>query len=169
MNPAKCDRQKAESEIQENRATSANAPQYHEPEELPSREPLCQEAAYPRYEPGIHEAECVRAKVYRNPLLGCWKCQLDFQILPEAEPVCAFLHLGNGSQPRAGANSEYRRVWIIAAGQAPRKRQVLTSRVFKGKIFEVRIGDTTRRFDGRDHPEPAVYSTVKEIVRRTYP
>jgi hypothetical protein len=130
---------------------------------------LCQEAAYPRYEPGIYEAECVRATVYRNPLLGCWKCQLDFQILPEGEPMCAFLHLGNGSQSRSGPNSEYRRAWITAACEAPRERQVMTARIFKGKIFEVPIGDTTRRFDGRDHPKFAVYSTVKETNQRTYP
>jgi hypothetical protein len=133
------------------------------------QDPVCEETPYPRYEPGVYEAECAEARVYFHPLLRAWKCQLDFQILRNGEPICGFLHLGNKEQPSAGPNSEYRRAWIIAAGQAPRKRQTMTSRVFKGKIFEVRVGDTSRGFDGRGHPEPAVYSTVKEILRRTYP
>lgn len=145
------------------------APRHHQSEEFSSREPVCQEAPYPRYEPGDYEAECVEATVYFHPILRAWKCQLDFRILPNSEPVCGFLHLGNKNQPSAGPSSEYRRAWIIATGQAPRKRQTMSHRIFKGKIFGVRIGDTTRRFDGRDHPEPAVYSTVKEILRRAYP
>jgi hypothetical protein len=159
-----------EGEIQKKtQAAPCDASRHRQPEEPPSREPVCADGPYPRYEPGIYDAECVSAKVYFHPILRAWKCQLDFQILPNGEPICGFLHLGNKEWSSAGPNSEYRRAWIIAAGQAPRKRQTMTCRVYKGKIFEVRIGDTCRRFDGRSHPEPAVYSTVKEILRRTYP
>jgi hypothetical protein len=36
-------------------------------------------------------------------------------------------------------------------------------------MFEVRVGDVKKRFDGREHPEGAIYSVVREIVRRTFP
>jgi hypothetical protein len=120
------ERQRVESETwEDSEATRGAAPQHHQPEEVPSQEPVCQEAPYPRYEPGIYEAECVSARVYFHPALRAWKCQLDFQILPNGEPICGFLHLGNNERPSAGPSSEYRRAWIIAAGQAPRKRQVI--------------------------------------------
>jgi hypothetical protein len=85
------------------------------------------------------------------------------------EEVCAFLKLGSKEKPHAGRRSEYWRVWVEANGFQPKKRQTLSARVFKGKVFEVRLADVTRRFDGRDHPRGAVYTVVREIVRRTYP
>jgi hypothetical protein len=72
-------------------------------------------------------------------------------------------------KPYAGPRSEYRRAWIIATGEQPRRRQILSARVFVGKIFEVRVDDVVRRFDGREHPKGGIYSIVREIVRRTYP
>jgi hypothetical protein len=33
----------------------------------------------------------------------------------------------------------------------------------------VRVDNVTRRFDGRSHPKEAIYSTVHEILRRTFP
>ena len=80
-----------------------------------------------------------------------------------------FLNLGNHAKPHAGRRSEYWRAWVIANDAPPRKRQTLSPRAFKGKLYEVRIDDVTRRFDGRDHHPAAIYSTVKEIIRRTYP
>jgi hypothetical protein len=45
----------------------------------------------------------------------------------------------------------------------------LSARAFVGKIFQVRVADVKKRFDGREHPEGAIYSIVREIVRRTFP
>ena len=139
------------------------------PEGFSQREPVCEESPYPRYEPGTYDAECLAANTYKDPRFRAWKCRLRFQLLPNGDGVFGFLHLGRGDQPKAGPGSEYRRAWIIANGNPPRKRQTLSNRVFKKKIFQVRIGDTTRRFDGRTHPDGQVYSTVKEILSRIYP
>ncbi len=132
-------------------------------------DPVCEQAPYPRYEPGVYEAECVGAETYRDRQFSSWKCALRFSILADGAPVFGFLHLGSKQKPIAGARSEYRRAWIIANGEQPRKRQTLSNRVFVGKIFEVRIADVQKRHDGRDHPTTAIYSVVKEIIRRTYP
>jgi len=132
-------------------------------------EPVCEQAPYPRYEPGTYEAECVATDIYRDRQFGSWKCILRFLILADGSPIFCFFHLGSKKNPTAGARSEYRRAWIIANGEQPRKRQTLSRRVFIGKIFEVRIADVQKRHDGREHPKAAIYSVVKEIVRRTYP
>jgi hypothetical protein len=83
--------------------------------------------------------------------------------------VFYFLHLGSKEKPVIGQRSKYRRAWIIANGEQPRKRQTLSRRVFVGKVFEIEIGDVQRGYDGREHPKAAVYSVVRDIVRRTYP
>jgi len=138
------------------------------PEQSSQHEPICEEPAYPRYEPGEYDAECISAATYRDPRFGAWKCRLKFHLFDGA-PVYGFLHLGRGEEPKAGPGSEYRRAWVIANAAPPKKRQTLSKRVFKGKIFLVRIDDTTRRFDGRTHPDGQIYSTVKEILQRLCP
>lgn len=134
-----------------------------------SVEPVSDREPYPRYEAGEYEAECFAASIRRDPQFKTWKAYLCFRLLSDGQPVWGFLNLGRGEKPHAGRRSEYRRAWVIANGAKPRRRQTLTVRVFKGKIFKVRVAYVTRRFDGRDHPPEAVYSTVCEILQRTYP
>lgn len=134
-----------------------------------SLEPVSAHGPYPRYEPGEYEAECVSASIRRDPQFRTWKADLRFCLLPDGEPIWGFLNLGRGEKPHAGRRSEYWRVWVIANGAQPLRRQTLTVRAFKGKIFKVRVADVTRRSDGRDHLPEAVYSTVHEILQRTYP
>jgi hypothetical protein len=129
-------------------------------------DPTCEDAPYPKYRPGNYEAQCVAAVIYRDPRFAAWKCRLEFRIIPDSEKIFGFFHLGTGPKPHAGRGSIYRKAWIIARGEQPRKRQSLSRKVFVGKIFYVRIADTTRRFDGGEHPEPETYSTVKEILEK---
>jgi hypothetical protein len=131
--------------------------------------PVCEEDPYPRYSPGTYEAQCVAGGIYRDPQFRAWKALLQFRLVPGGEPVCCFFHMGTKELPKAGRRSNYWRAWVIANAGPPRRRQVLSARVFKGKIFEVRVGDVTKRFDQSEHPEGAIYSTVKEIIRKTYP
>ena len=132
---------------------------------------LCEDAPYPRFTPGDYEARCVAAKVYRDPRFRRWVARLEFRLMGgEGGVVYAFLNLGTGAKALVTRGSEYRRAWVIANdGIAPRKRQVMSLRAFIGKIFLVRIGDTSRRFDGRDHPAGEVYSTVKEVKAKVGP
>jgi len=131
--------------------------------------PVSDRGPYPRLEPGVFEAECVKAETYRDRQFARWSCALEFSLLDDGTRVFCFLNLGRAAKPHAGPRSEYRRAWIIATGGQPRRRQVLSDRVFEGKIFEVRVANVEKRFDGREHPKGAVYSVVREIVRRTYP
>jgi len=112
---------------------------------------------------------CCRAKLYRDPRFRCWKCRLDCQFLTEPDTVSGFLNLGTDDKPHAGRGSEYRRVWVMANDAQPKKRQVLSTRIFVGKVFRVRIADTERRHDGREHLETERYSTIKEFLARVGP
>jgi hypothetical protein len=94
---------------------------------------------------------------------------LDFQFLNQEGKVVGFFHMGNGEKPKAGRRSRYFAAWVEANSAVPRKRQLMSRRVFVGTIFKVRIGDTTRRHDGGEHPEAVIYSTVKEILKRMWP
>src|SRR5262249_24937262 len=132
-------------------------------------EPVCTDHMYPRYRPGNYEARCIAARTYRDPQFQRWICRLEFRLVPDGQTVFAFLNLGHGEKPYVGRPSEYRRAWILANGDVPRRRQAMSHRVCQDKIFLVRIGDTTKRFDGREHPEAEIYSKVREILKRTWP
>lgn len=48
-----------------------------------------------------------------------------------------------------GRGSKYWRWWVIAnGGELPKKRQVLSTKVFCDRVFRVRIGDVEKRADG---------------------
>ena len=87
---------------------------------------------------------------------------------PERE-VYGFLNLGTAEKPEAGRGSKYWRAWVIANGDMPKKRQVLSVRVFVGKVFLARIGDVEKNMHGTEHSEPERYSVVQEILSRRWP
>lgn len=132
--------------------------------------PICESDPYPRYEPGEYEIRCTEAKFYRDPRFRRLVCRLRCALVidPERE-VYWFLNLGTGPKPEAGRGSKYWRAWVIANGILPKKRQVLSVRVFVGKIFLVRIGDVERRMDGSEHSEVEKYSVIQEIISRRWP
>ncbi len=124
---------------------------------------------YPLYTPGVYEARCVRARVYRHPCFRAWKCELRYVLISSGKSVTGFFHLGTGDKPIPARGSKYRRAWIIASGEKPRKRQKMSHTMFLGKIFEVRIDDTTRTWDQREHLAAERYSTVKDILTKKWP
>jgi hypothetical protein len=132
-------------------------------------DPICCADIYPRYPPGEYQVLCLTATTYQDPRFRCWKCRLECQFLTEREKVSGFLNLGDGQKPNAGRGSEYRRVWVMANGAQPRRRQVLSKRIFIGKVFRVLIDDTRRKHDGREHIPAERYSTIKEFLARIGP
>jgi hypothetical protein len=129
-------------------------------------EPVCESNPYPRYAPDEYEGECVAAHTYRHPLLRAWKCHLEFRLLGDGAEVFAFLNLGRGEKPKAGRHSMYARAWTIANGGPPRRRQTMSARVFKGKVFQVKVGDVIGNYRGGAHHPSEQYSVVREIVAR---
>ena len=140
------------------------------PKESSPREPICEEDPYPHYPRGKYDAECINAITFRHPLLGAWKCRFKFQLVgvgyDTSHVVYQFLHLGMGKEPKAGRWSKYTQAWVIANGRPAKKRQRLSSRVFKGKIFQVEIDYVQRSFKGIAHPDGQIYSVVKDILKK---
>src|SRR3989442_11792978 len=85
--------------------------------------PISDSNPYPRYAAGEYEVSCNDTKTYFDPQFRAWKCLLIFTFVVTGETICGFLHLGNEDRPFAGRRSEYRRWWIIANRDQPRKRQ----------------------------------------------
>ena len=132
--------------------------------------PVCDSDPYPRYPPGEYEVRCLQVSVYRDPRFHRIICRLKCVLMTEPwGEIYGFLNLGTGAKPAAGRGSNYRRAWVIANGEAPRKRQVLRTKVFEGKVFQVLIGDVSKGSDGSEHPEPEKYSTIERIISRRWP
>jgi hypothetical protein len=127
--------------------------------------PTCQHRSYTCVPAGRYDAECVEAKIYADPQFHRWVCRLRFNLVSGGREVCGFLNLGTGSKPSAGRRSQYWRAWVIASGDLPRRRQVLSPRVFMNKLFEVSVETVKKAHDGVEHPAQAIYSTVRRIVR----
>ena len=131
-------------------------------------DPICNDEQYPRYEPGNYEVRCISAEVYRDPRFRCWKCRLECHFLTERAVVSGFLNLGTGDKPGAGRGSEYRRVWIMANGAQPKKRQVLSARVFRDKFFgfasAIRNADTTAENTSKQNVTPQSKSFLNALA-----
>lgn len=128
--------------------------------------PVFQGAEYARIKPGQYSAQCVHAKVYRDPGFRSWKALLRFRLIAGGQEVYGFLHLGTGESPHAGRRSRYWEAWTLANGAAPRKRQTMTARVFHRKVFLVEVSDVTQTGDGKPHHPSAIYSIVKRIIEK---
>ena len=68
----------------------------------------------------------------------------------------------------AGCGTKYFAAWVLAnGGKRPRNRQRLVVSIFKGKFFEVRIGETRQTYDKKKLKQGEGYSIVTDIIRRT--
>jgi hypothetical protein len=137
-------------------------------------EPICVDDPYPHYKEGDYDVICVSVVTYPDPrfrgrgsdghVRPTNKCRLDCVMVTSQEPISGFFNLGNEPQPVVRRGSKYRRVWIMANGTAPRKRQRMSARTFVGKVFRVRIGNVSKDYEQGAHPDGAVYSTIKDFV-----
>ena len=78
-------------------------------------EPVCEDAPHPRYKPGIYQARCIAAVVYRDPRFRRYVARLKLQLVPDGRIVCAFRNLGSGEKPVVKRGDQW---WMYLAGQA---------------------------------------------------
>ena len=122
---------------------------------------------YERVPEGDYDAECQAAMTYRDPHFRRWTARLRFSLIPGGERIYAFLNLGTAERPRYGKRSAYRRAWLIANdGMILGKRQRMSPRLFKGKLFRVRVRDVRSNYRQVRHPECDVYSVVAEVLEK---
>ncbi len=130
--------------------------------------PICG-AEYPLVAPGRLTLQCVGARIYRHAGLpdSPWKCELQFRDGFGELSIFGFFHLGCGDESHAGRTSRYWSAWTLANGGPPRKRQVMSPRVFKGRWFVVDVETVTKKGKGAKAeplPEHMRYSVVRKIV-----
>jgi hypothetical protein len=128
--------------------------------------PVFEGVEYARIKPGQYSGQCVYFKVYYDRGFKRWTAMLRFQLIDEEEEIYGFLNLGRRERPHAGRRSRYWAEWTLANGATPRKRQEMSPRVFRGKVFLVEVGDVTKAGDGKSHQACAIYSTVKKIIEK---
>jgi hypothetical protein len=116
--------------------------------------PVC--ADYPLVEECVCDLRVVRGSIYRAHAFpgSPWKAQLEFaDPFGERPNLMGFFHLGAREQPKAGKSTRYYAAWCLANGGPPKKRQVLSTRVFVGKFFRVLLRTTVRCWDANAvHP-----------------
>ncbi len=126
----------------------------------------CAHEAYPKVMPGTYELYCTEARSYLDPGMKTWKCRYRFidPLREDSPALFGFINLSKDCSP-PGRRSRYFHEWTIAVGQLPRKRQVMSDRVFRGKLFRVRVDWVSpRQHNCKTHTDATRYSLVKEIL-----
>jgi len=116
---------------------------------------------YPRIAPGEYPAYCRGATWYQDKGFKRWTCLLRFDVMAaDLQTVIATIPMwmngGDGDAPWAGRRSRYLAEWIRANGSPPARRDRLPPHVFRKRMAQVRVRDTTRG--------PLPYSVVSRIL-----
>src|SRR4051812_39558688 len=98
--------------------------------------PVFVEPDRPRLKPGVREMLCEQAIIEEK--FGRRVAKLTFLDPLSGERVCFYVNV------LSTLGCKYHEAWTIAFGGPPKSRQVMSVRVFKGKFFEIEIGETTR-------------------------
>jgi len=130
----------------------------------PSSDPQAQEF-YPRIRADIYEAICYKIEVG----IG-WAARKNiyfrFRIMGgEYDGTELFMtcpHYKGNISPRC----KYYKQWMLAMGRPPHNKERLVRRIFKNRLFLVRVRDTNRKHDdGTEYPQFMQYSIIDSIIR----
>lgn len=136
---------------------------------MPEREETLQPAfvaiagdVYPRYTPGEYEVRCNKVVEYEDPGYHRMVLMLKCSILGTTSEVVAFVNMGKPGEvvKKFRIRSEFYRVWCLANGGPPKKRQTMSRRIFEGKNFKVMVGDAG--------PKCAEYSKITKVLDCTW-
>lgn len=126
--------------------------------------PISRHEPYPRYPAGRRRMICTAVETYRDPQFKQWRTRLELVDVTDTDVrISVFLNLGRDRTPSAGRRSKYRWLWVLCNWGLPKKRQVMSDRIFKGKVMLVQIRDVCKRHDGKRHAEQDIYS-VGEVI-----
>lgn len=65
---------------------------------------------------------------------------------------------------RLSLSSKYLQQWTLAAGQAPTRRDRLSTRVFRDKVFLAQVRTVVKDAQGHERPKSARYSVIDKLV-----
>jgi len=116
-----------------------------------------------------YEVGFVRAEIVKN-LWGRKKIFLYFQVLQSGEyfGVILFLAMNLPSDGRFSESSKFLQQWTLASGALPKRRDRLSTKVFRGKVFvgEVRTVKKIAHSSGRlkERESSSFYSVIDQLV-----
>lgn len=120
----------------------------------------------PQIPKGKYEAVCIKTDV--SKYLGKEKrLYLHFKIIAGEYSETKIFGIYNYNYKSFPRGSKYYTDWSIANGALPRRADRMSTRIFKGKVFLVKIRDAIPRYDdGTPKPEMFHYSVVDRIMER---
>jgi hypothetical protein len=128
---------------------------------------LCRDNPRPLIPEGIYEAVCISFD--DSFCFGkCRKLFLAFKIITQGphlgtELFMAFNMAYNG---KIAAGSKYYKTWCMANNwQKPTRNAIMSPRIFKNKIFEVKVRTTQPKHNGAAMPKDFHYSVVDSIIK----
>jgi hypothetical protein len=124
---------------------------------------------------GIYCVQCDECKEVYYQAYNSNKLLLRFRIIEgqyESTELCMFINL---TDPRTGKrykeftpNTAYYVNWVVANNEnLPPRKDRMSYRIFKNKIFEAKVRTTKRRFhDGMAMPKCLNYSVIDYLIKR---
>jgi len=120
----------------------------------------------PRIPEGKYEAVCIKVEV-SSYLANEKRLYLHFQIITDEHMGVKIFGIYNYSYKSFPRGSKYYTDWSIANGALPKRADRMTTRVFKGKAFLVKVRDAIPRYDdGTPKPKMFRYSVVDRVIER---
>lgn len=124
--------------------------------------------ARPLLDPGSYQALCIEATIEWARQWKKWIARLVVKPLnyggrPYTGKLCKFLNVGtNSDHPCAGAQSDFRQLWVEVNGAQPTRPDVTTA-VFEGRLYEITVETVKLDRHGKERRPEHWYSIVREI------
>ena len=127
-------------------------------------EPNCQVDVPPLVPAGDYEVAFVR--VEEKKLWGRSRAFLHFRVIQPGEHfgVVLFMAVTLPANGHFSLSSKYLQQWSLAAGKRPSRRDRLTTRVFRNKVFLGRVRTVTNDHDSKEREVTWHYSVIDRLV-----
>ncbi len=119
----------------------------------------------PRIEPGEYEAVCYKIETGRS-WGGRTNIYIRFRIISgECEGIELFLTAPIPNK-KYNHRHKYYKQWMLATCRPPHKKETLARKVFRNRLFLIKVRDTKRvDDDGKPLPDFMQYSVVHTIIK----
>jgi len=122
----------------------------------------------PRLQPGEYEVAFLRAE--KKWLWNGEKVFLWFQIITLGKHPGEKLYMACNVAPKGKwrASFKFYRAWVIAEVRKPDRCDRMSTKVFKNKLFRVRVATVEKTSKGTKRIPELQYSVIDEIIERVY-
>src|SRR5262245_53473665 len=121
--------------------------------------------------PAIPDGDDYLVRFVRAEQSHQWNCEkvfLWFELLTPGEWVGThfFMACNAKSDGRWGPAHKYLQAWILANGAPPKRRDRMSTRVFRDKVFRARMSAVTQNANKTSRTPAQQYSVVDQLLER---